>query len=233
MPGRAEYGLLAGLGQGIAQAGQMAYADHLQQMREARLAKIASEAADGKFARDKELLGMETANRREELDIRNEAELGLVDARANTDVKSKKELADYYISKGLGADGRAIKSYTPKFKAISDGYGVVTGYVDENSGKAIDLTTKEGRAEWEAYQSFLRGGVDIGPPKKDQPENPPPKVAPPPRAVSPAAHTPPSQQLPANVGLLSQGLSSAGKWASDALYNIAPDGIRAARDGRL
>lgn len=156
MPGRAEYGLLAGLGQGLAQVGQMAYADHLQKMRDDRLAKISAAAADGKFARDKELLGMETANRREELGIRNENELGLVDARANADVRSKKEMADYFVSKGLGPDGKATKDRA--WKAIkSKDYQdneVISGI--SNGSRFIDFSSEYGMA----VKTLLDKGAD-------------------------------------------------------------------------
>ncbi|MFT6550458.1 MAG: hypothetical protein ACJA1I_000486 [Zhongshania marina] len=154
MPGRAEYGLLAGLGQGIAQAGQMAYADHLQQMREARLAKIASEAADGKFARDKELLGMETENRREELGIRSQNEKDLVGLRVDEEVRGKKELGDYYLKNGLGADGRADKAN--KWQVIkSDDSGAIIPTGISNGQNFIDFKTPLGKV----VKSFLDQGA--------------------------------------------------------------------------
>lgn len=224
MPGRAEYGLLAGLGQGIAQAGQMAFADHLQQMREARLAKIASDAADGKFARDKELLGMETANRREELQMRNDAELGLVGARADADIKGKKELADYYLSKGLDADGGTSKGYEPKFKAVTDGMGGgITAYVDEKSGKTFDMTNPAGVAEWKAYQDYLRGGATAVAPKNESGAG----SATPSATVTPErgaagierTNTPPAK----SGGLLSRAQGAVSDW----LYDQDPMQLRA------
>lgn len=145
MPGRAEYGLLAGLGQGMAQVGQMAYADHLQQMREARLAKIAADAADGKFARDKELLGIETANRREENQI-----------KSDTDVKSKKEMADFYIGKGLGPTGKAAKQkkWTTMKSKDELGNEVITGVSD--GSRFIDFNSEYGTA----VKALLDKGAD-------------------------------------------------------------------------
>jgi hypothetical protein len=266
MPGRAEYGLLAGLGQGIAQAGQMAYADHLQQMREARLAKIASDAADGKFARDKELLGMETANRREELGIRSQNEKDLVGLRVDEEVRGKKELGDYYLKNGLGADGRADK--TNKWNVIqgADEFGNKMPTGISNGQNFIDFKTPLGKV----VKSFLDNGapaelavtrgqealMKLGgavpsqdpPPKEeepgfwgglmgsffkdDQPANSLPVSS---QAQLPPRVPQPAQEQPAtpNSGLLSRGLKSLGGRASDALYSIAPDGIRAAREGRM
>ncbi len=156
MPGRAEYGLLGGFGQGLAQVGQIAYADHLQKMRDERLAKIAAEAAEGKFARDKELIGIEAASRRElssdetlrrreELEMKNKAELGLIDARVKAEVSGKKELADYYTGLGLKADGSAAKEREWKtIKSKADGMEeTVTGVSDGT--QFIDFTTPVGQ----------------------------------------------------------------------------------------
>ena len=110
MPGRGEYGLLAGLGAGLADVAKLGVAATLQEKRDARLAKIAAEAADGKFARDKELLGIQTANRREEQELANAAARDLATHQANEELRTKTELADHYISKGLGANGKPIKA---------------------------------------------------------------------------------------------------------------------------
>ena len=268
MPGRAEYGLLAGLGQGIAQAGQMAFADHLQQMREARLAKIASDAADGKFSRDKELLGMEAANRREELGIKNQQERDMIGLKVDEEVRGKKEIVDHYLINGLSANGKEPKTQEWDVVSGADEFGnkIPTGI--SNGQNFVDFGTPLGKV----VKSFLDKGAPASvavmrgqealmqagnmPAATDQPQNQsdepgfwgglmgsffkddqPANSLPvssqaqlPPRVPQPA-----QEQQPAtpNSGLLSRGLKSLGGRASDALYSIAPDGIRAAREGRM
>jgi len=218
MPGRAEYGLLAGLGQGIAQAGQMALADHFQQMRDERLAKISAEAADGKFARDKELMGMQNEYASGEADKRVAAEREMAKFRVDEEVRGKKELTDYYLDKGLKGDGRADKENKWKPVESSDEYGTksVSGVSDGN--QFIDFSTPVGQRAKTLIDMGKPVGAAVSEAIRLSAAPPPPSstggdAVPSSGALPPARGTQPgSQQVAEKQGLFSMVGDTLGGW---------------------
>lgn len=138
MPSRSEMGLLRGLGQGLADVGKLGFVATLQEMRDNRLAKIEAQAADEKWAREKELLTMKGKQDRENASF-----------KVDEEVRGKKELTDYFLDKGLAADGSQAKK--DKWEVVKggktvgkDGLERQTTYFS-NGKQIIDTDSPEGR----------------------------------------------------------------------------------------
>lgn len=142
MPSRNEMGLLRGLGQGLADVGKLGFVATLQEMRDERLAKIEAQAAEKKWARDKELLSIKGEQDRENASF-----------KVDEEVRGKKELSDYFLDKGLAADGSAPER--SKWEVIEDGMGAATGLSD---GKTIiDFNTSYGKE----VKKLIDSGVSV------------------------------------------------------------------------
>lgn len=142
MPGKREYGLLAGIGAGLADVGKMGFAAELQRMRDERLAKIEAQAADKRWGRDKELAEMKIGASKEAADLKYERDVDVanIGAKAKAAERNKWEL-------------KTIKS--------TDAGGLETErvmFVNEGTGQQIDTSTPFGGV----VKRLADQGVDIG-----------------------------------------------------------------------
>lgn len=142
MPSSNELGLLRGLGRGMADIGKMGFAAELQRMRDDRLAKIADQAADKKWSRDKELVEMKIGADKDAADLRYQRDVDIA---------------------GISAKAKAAERNTWKLekRKTKDEMGVesdVLLFVNEGTGQSIDTSTPFGGV----VKRLTDQGVDIG-----------------------------------------------------------------------
>lgn len=142
MPGSREYGFLKGLGEGLADIGKMGFAAELQKMRDDRLAKISDQAADKKWARDKELAEMKIGADKDaaELKYGRDVDIAGISAKAKAAERNKWELKTVKSTDATGLETETVM------------------FVNEGTGQQIDTSTPFGGV----VKRLADQGVDIG-----------------------------------------------------------------------